>query len=43
MEAEAEFDFIATADDELSFRKGQILKVHIPINTMLPISSFVEN
>lgn len=27
MEAEAEYDFIATAEDELSFRKSQILKV----------------
>jgi hypothetical protein len=27
MEAEAEHDFSATADDELTFHKGQILKV----------------
>jgi growth factor receptor-binding protein 2 len=27
MEAEAEHDFTATADDELSFHKGNILKV----------------
>uniref|UniRef100_A0A914V7J0 SH3 domain-containing protein n=1 Tax=Plectus sambesii TaxID=2011161 RepID=A0A914V7J0_9BILA len=27
MEAEAEHDFSATADDELTFRKGQILKI----------------
>ncbi|CAJ0942961.1 unnamed protein product, partial [Mesorhabditis belari] len=27
MEAEAEHDFMATAEDELSFRKGQVLKV----------------
>ena len=27
MEAEALHDFSATADDELSFRKGDILKV----------------
>lgn len=27
MEAEAEHDFLATAEDELSFKKGQILKV----------------
>jgi len=27
MEAEAEYDFIATAEDELSFHKGQVVKV----------------
>jgi hypothetical protein len=27
MEAQAKHDFNATADDELSFRKGQVLKV----------------
>lgn len=29
MEAVAKHDFTATADDELSFRKSQILKVSI--------------
>lgn len=29
MEASAKHDFNATADDELSFRKGQVLKVSI--------------
>lgn len=28
MEAIARHDFAATADDELSFRRGQILKVY---------------
>jgi len=27
MEAEAKHDFVATAEDELSFRKGQVLKI----------------
>lgn len=27
MEATAKYDFKATADDELSFRKGELLKV----------------
>jgi len=27
MEATAKHDFTATADDELSFRRGQVLKV----------------
>lgn len=30
MEASAKHDFNATADDELSFRKGQVLKVSRP-------------
>lgn len=29
MEATAKYDFHATADDELSFRKGECLKVKI--------------
>lgn len=29
MEAIAKHDFNATADDELSFRKGQVLKVSV--------------
>ncbi len=29
MEARGKFDFTATADDELSFRRGDILKVRI--------------
>lgn len=29
MEARGKFDFNATADDELSFRKGDILKVSV--------------
>ena len=36
MEAIAKHDFNATADDELSFRKGQVLKVsNIQIVTFL--------
>lgn len=29
MEAEARHEFNATADDELSFRKGEIVKVNL--------------
>jgi len=29
MEAAAKHDFSATADDELSFRRGNVLKVYI--------------
>lgn len=32
MEANAKHDFSATADDELSFRRGQVLKVKIYYN-----------
>lgn len=31
MEAIAKHDFTATADDELSFKKSQVLKVSLPI------------
>jgi hypothetical protein len=35
MEAVAEHDFTASQDDELSFRRGQVLKVKLPsINRM---------
>lgn len=37
MEAIAKHDFSATADDELSFRKNQILKVNTYIVTYLYI------
>lgn len=31
MEAIAKYDFKATADDELSFKRGDILKVRAPV------------
>lgn len=34
MEANAKHDFTATADDELSFRRGQVLKVSVPANKL---------
>lgn len=37
MEAIAKHDFNATAEDELSFRKGQILKVDTQIKVMFLI------
>lgn len=30
MEAQGKYDFMATGDTELSFRKGDILKVGLP-------------
>lgn len=36
MEASAKHDFNATADDELSFRKGQVLKVSIDSKPIRP-------
>ena len=35
MEAGAKHDFNATAEDELSFRKGQILKVWLSVMVLL--------
>lgn len=35
MEACARHDFTQTADDELSFKKGTILKVIIPVKTLI--------
>ena len=37
MEATAKHDFNATADDELTFRKHQILKVKATISTFRPL------
>lgn len=34
MEAIAKHDFNATAEDELSFRKGQVLKVKFTVNIL---------
>jgi SH3 domain len=42
MEAQAKHDFNATADDELSFRKGQVLKVRKEKNKR-PSSRAVSN
>lgn len=38
MEAKAKHDFTATADDELTFRRGQTLKVTNERNTGLNIN-----
>lgn len=38
MEAIAEHDFNATAEDELSFRRGQVLKVLFFNRILFPIS-----
>lgn len=35
MEAIAKYDFKATADDELSFKRGDILKVNVDAKQML--------
>lgn len=42
MEATARHDFNATADDELSFRKGQVLKVNSLINLYWNLIYFVK-
>lgn len=42
MEASAKHDFNATADDELSFRKGQVLKVSIDSRLCLIIGIPLE-
>lgn len=36
MEATAKHDFQATAEDELSFKKGSILKVKLVVRSGLP-------
>jgi len=37
MECVAKYDFVATAPDELSFRKGEVLKVGLSVS-LLPYS-----
>lgn len=43
MEAVAKHDFSATADDELSFRRSQVLKVHNIANINLQLQFILEN
>lgn len=46
MEATAKHEFNATADDELSFKKGSVVKVkrkpEIPCNVIVDILSFAQ-
>lgn len=42
MEATAKYDFDATADDELSFIKGQPMKVKDPAHTHVPVFATVN-
>lgn len=46
MEATAKHEFNATADDELSFKKGSVVKVkrkpEIPYNLVVDILSFAQ-
>lgn len=41
MEATAKHDFNATAEDELSFRKGQVLKVSFLKKNLLKFSLYL--